>query len=420
MNDADETIRSPGSDAAPLGKVVAYCLAIISIAAAVIHFAIAAENFAGYWLFSLAILAASWLQLSWAIVAIIRPSRRLLHGGVLLNSVVLAGYIITRATGDAIGTAPHGGGLPAFGNGLGAALDAILAAGCAWLLTAQPARYRVRRQRLMIAPAATGAMTAVLLGVALATAGPGAATSRSATSATASSGSRMPGMATPDTAAPAIRLANSTPAGEITMPGPDMQMMTGMRMASSVPCTAPPTAAQQKAAVSFVDASWQDARQYQSLAVAKAAGYRPITPAGAPVVHYLNAAYYRATVRGGPILNTVAPQSLVYANTPRGAVLAAAMYITYPGGPSPTPQPGGCLTQWHVHTNLCLTGSLGVVGSVGPGNPTCPPGSVNRVTPPMVHVWFVPIPGGPTAIDAPDQQVVQAAEQVAAPPNGIA
>lgn len=141
MNDADETISSPGSDAAPLGKAVAYCLAIISIAAAVIHFAIAAQNFAGYWLFSLAILAASWLQLSWAIVAIIRPSRRLLRGGVLLNSVVLAGYIITQATGDAIGTAPHGGGLSFFGNGLGAALDAILAAGCAWLLTAQPARY---------------------------------------------------------------------------------------------------------------------------------------------------------------------------------------------------------------------------------------------------------------------------------------
>jgi hypothetical protein len=418
MTDADETIRPPGNDAAPLGKAVVYCLAVMSIAAAVIHFAIAAENFAGYWLFSLAALVASWLQLSWAIVAIIRPSRRLLHGGVLLNSVVLAGYIITQATGDAIGTAPHSGGLPAFGSGLGAALDAVLAAGCAWLLTAKSAQYQVRRQRLIDAPVATGAMTAVLLGVALATAGPGAATSTHGIPVTASGGSSMPGMAMPDTAAAAIRLANSTPAGDITMPSPDMQMMTGMRMASSVPCTVAPTAAQQKAAVSFVDASWRDAKKYQSLAVAKAAGYRPITPVGAPVVHYLNAAYYQATVRGGPVLNTVDPQSLVYANTPKGAVLVAAMYITYPRGP--TLQPGGCLTQWHVHTNLCLTGSLGVVGSVGPGNPACPPGSVNRVTPPMIHVWFVPIPGGPTAIDAPNQQVVHAAEKVAAPPNGIA
>jgi hypothetical protein len=228
----------------------------------------------------------------------------------------------------------------------------------------------------------------------------------------------MPGTAAPDTAASAIKLADSTPAGDITMPSPDMQMMTGMRMASSVPCTAAPTAAQQKAVVSFVDTSWQDAKKYQSLAAAKAAGYRAITPSGAPVVHYLNRDYYLATVAGGPILNTADPQSLVYANTPKGAVLVAAMYITYPEGP--TPQPGGCLTQWHVHTNLCLTGSLDVVGELGPGEPTCPPGSVNRITPPMIHVWFVPIPGGPTAIDAPDQQVVQAAEQVAAPRNGVA
>jgi hypothetical protein len=433
-----ETVRPPGDDAAPLGKVVVYCLAIMSIAAAVIHFAIAAQDFAGYWLFSLATLTVSWLQLIWAIVVIMRPSRRLLRGGVLLNSAVFAGYVITQATGYAIGTAPHGGGLSAFGNGLGAALAAVLAAGCGWVLTAKPAQTPVRRRRLIMAPAVTGVVTAVLLGVALATAGPGAGTSTSRIPATASGdpgvlgmrmpragsprtprgASRMPGMAMPDTAGPAIRLANSTPAGDITMPSPDMQMMTGMRMASSVPCSAAPTSAQQQAAVSFVDTSWQDAKKYQSLAAAKAAGYRPITASGAPVVHYLNSAYYQATAGGGTILNTVDPQSLVYANTPKGAVLVAAMYITYPGGP--TPQPGGCLTQWHVHTNLCLTASLDVVGEVGPGNPTCPPGSVNQVTPPMIHVWFVPIPGGPTAIDAPDQQVVQAAEQVAAPPNGTA
>jgi hypothetical protein len=408
LTDAAETIDSPGSDGAPLGQVAVYCLAIISIAAAVLHFAIAADNFAAHWLFSLVTLATSWVQLGWAIMATIRPSRRLLQAGALLNSVIFAVYLAAHAAGGA------------FGNGLGAALDAVLAVGCAWLLSAKPARLQVPRQRLVVASAATAAMTAALLGVALGTAGPAAKATpnSSANPATAAGGSGMPGMAMPDPAASAIKLANSTPAGDITMPSPDMQVMTGMRMASSVPCTALPSPAQQKAAVSFVDTSWQAAKKYQSLAVARAAGYRPITPSGAAVVHYLNAAYYRATVDGGPVLNTVDPQSLVYANTPKGAVLVAAMYITSPGGP--TPQPGGCLTQWHVHTNLCLTPGLGVVGEVGPNSGGCPPGSVNRVTPAMIHVWFVPIPGGPTAIDAPDQQVVQAAEQVPAPPNGTA
>lgn len=95
------------------------------------------------------------------------------------------------------------------------------------------------------------------------------------------------------------------------------------------------------------------------------------------------------------------------------------MYITSPRN-GPTPQPGGCLTQWHVHTNLCLGKRLGVVGVLNAAHLSCPAGSVNRVTQPMMHVWFVPIPGGPTAIDAPDAQVVDAAEQVASPPNGTA
>jgi hypothetical protein len=35
-------------------------------------------------------------------------------------------------------------------------------------------------------------------------------------------------------------------------------------------------------------------------------------------------------------------------------------------------------------------------------------------------VWFVPVPGGPTAVDAPDGQVVRAAERVPAPANQTA
>jgi len=197
-----------------------------------------------------------------------------------------------------------------------------------------------------------------------------------------------------------------------------MQMESGMQMASSTVCDTAPTKAQQNAAVSLVNTSWAASSKYRSLAAAKAAGYVPITPPGRRVVHYVNPAYYRATVRGGPILNTAAPQSLVYANTPKGAVLVAAMYITSPHGP--TPQPGGCLTQWHVHTNLCLTKGAGVVGAVGKNGAACPAGSKNKVTPPMLHVWFVPIPGGPTAVDAPNAQVMHAAEQVAAPVNGRA
>ena len=270
---------------------------------------------------------------------------------------------------------------------------------------------------LAVIAAIAGVVAVAVLGVALATGTSARGPGTRGTNGSSASGA-MPGMNMSGVAGSSIKLANDTPAGDITMPDTSMQMMTGMRMADPHACTATPTKAQEQAAVGMVNTSWNGAKKYQSLAAAKAAGYRPITRPGAPVVHYLNRAYYRAVLTGGPALNYQDPQSLVYANTPHGAVLAAAMYITRYNGP--TPQPGGCLTQWHVHTNLCLTASHDVVGTVGPGQSTCPPGSVNRVTPAMLHVWFVPIPGGPTAIDAPDPQVVHAAEQVHAPVNGTA
>jgi hypothetical protein len=286
----------------------------------------------------------------------------------------------------------------------------------------------VRRDQASLAAAAGAGVLAALLSVALVdggpemvmAAGPGPAASAAGSGAAAPG---MAGMTSPGsngrtgTMAP-VHLATSSPAGFITDPDPGMQMEPGMKMASPVACTASATAAQQRAAVQLVNASWRGAQQYRSLAAARAAGYRPITPSGLPVVHYLNPAFYRDTLLGGPVLDTSQPQSLVYANTPKGAVLVAAMYITTPRGA--TPQPGGCLTQWHVHTNLCLRAGLGVVGVTGAGHPACPAGSRNRVTPAMMHVWFVPIPGGPTAVDAPDAQVVRAAEQVAAPHNGTA
>jgi hypothetical protein len=195
------------------------------------------------------------------------------------------------------------------------------------------------------------------------------------------------------------------------------QMAPGMKMASA-PCTASPTLAQQYATVKLVDQSWKAAQRFRSLTAATAAGYVPITPVGQKVVHYINLKYYQASLSGGPVINPARPQSLVYANTPKGAVLVASMFMAAPGTTN-QPQPGGCLTQWHIHTNLCF-GSFGTVVGLTHDGSKCAGGAVNRVTPPMLHVWYVPIPGGPTAVDAPDAQVVRAAEHVRSPHNPTA
>jgi hypothetical protein len=410
---ADAPVRH---DAVPYRTIVLTCTAILSLTAAVIHFTAAGPHFREYWAYGVFMLAAGWAQLLWAAAAIVRPSRALLWAGMAINVTIIAVYVVTRTAGDLIGPTPRTAEPVGFGDVLCTVLEAAVAAACLWQVVARRHRLAPRRHLAQLSYA-TGVAAGMLLSVALVAGGPdmvmaagGAGGHRSGTS--------TPAMHMIRAQASRISLATATPAGAITQPDPMMQMAPGMRMASAIPCTAQPTTAQRAAAVRLVDATWQRTRRFRSLATARAAGYRPITPTGLPVVHYLNVKYYIAMLTSGRVLNPAEPQSLVYANTPGGAVLVAAMYITAPGRASP--QPGGCLTQWHVHTNLCLTSMGAVVGIVTAATPTCPLGSANHVTPPMMHVWFVPVPGGPTAIDASDAQIVRAAERVPAPRNGPA
>lgn len=166
-------------------------------------------------------------------------------------------------------------------------------------------------------------------------------------------------------------------------------------------CTTAPTSAQILGAVSYVQTTSAAVAKYRSLSAAVADGYVPITSTAYPVVHYLNFKYMNQQ----DILNPNAVDSLVYAFTPYGPVLVAAMHLL----PSDAngPMPYGCLVQWHAHTNLCFSDATHTVAGFSP----CGPGqyTTGARTPYMTHVWQVPVAGGPLAIDPSDLQVVEAA-----------
>jgi len=66
-------------------------------------------------------------------------------------------------------------------------------------------------------------------------------------------------------------------------------------------------------------------------------------------VHYARPAY----LRDGTVLDPAAPGSLIYAFPQQTQpVLLGAMYLME--GDEAAPTPGGCLTPWHDHTNLCV------------------------------------------------------------------
>ncbi len=174
-------------------------------------------------------------------------------------------------------------------------------------------------------------------------------------------------------------------------------------------CGTTPTSDQVLGATEYVQATSAAVAKYKDLSTAKAAGYFPITNPNYPVVHYLNPSYMNMKDLMNP--NTV--DSLVYATTPYGPVLVAAMYLM-PGQGS-GPMPYGCLVQWHQHTNLCTSAVTHLIDGFTP----CPPGTFHYgSTPMMTHVWQVPVAGGPLAIDPSDLQVVEAA--VMAQQRGLA
>jgi hypothetical protein len=144
---------------------------------------------------------------------------------------------------------------------------------------------------------------------------------------------------------------------------------------------------------------------FQDWRKAYAAGYRPGGPSHMPSTHWINQAY----VDAGYVMDPHRPQGLVYANTKHGPVLLGAMFQMKHLGEF-GPDPGGPLTLWHQHENICFT-PIGFEFSLMTPLATCPLGAIDISATPMLHVWIVDNPkGGPFAVDI-DDAVVKAIDR---------
>lgn len=160
----------------------------------------------------------------------------------------------------------------------------------------------------------------------------------------------------------------------------------------------PVTSEQLKAAARLLEETTAAVAKYGDLRAAVAAGYQPMEPPDLDIVHYVNRDYFT----DADVLRPEHVQSLIYYNTARGPVLIGAMYIM-PTLAMSGPEIGGSLTNWHHHDNLCFDNTTNVVVAFAnspffdrPGKSrSCPPGSSNRRTPEMLHVWLVDNPNGP-------------------------
>lgn len=160
---------------------------------------------------------------------------------------------------------------------------------------------------------------------------------------------------------------------------------------------------QAAAAKLFRDVKASLAR-YANLDAAQAAGYRRVTPyrfLGWGPAHFHN----MALNRDDGWLDPARPEALVYMKLRSGDhVLLGAMFVA---PKDMGPRPGGPITAWHVHENLCVKADGGVALPRGPGK--CPDGSFfvgDAVE--MIHVWTFDHPDGPFAHEL-TREAIQAA-----------
>ena len=109
-------------------------LAVASIAAAGIHFAVMGEHFDEYFLFGLFFSVVAWLQALWALAVVVAPTRQLLIGGWVGNAVVVAVWVVSRTVGLPLGPEAGTAETAAFLDVLSTVLEVAIVAGIAALL----------------------------------------------------------------------------------------------------------------------------------------------------------------------------------------------------------------------------------------------------------------------------------------------
>jgi hypothetical protein len=158
------------------------------------------------------------------------------------------------------------------------------------------------------------------------------------------------------------------------------------------------TAEQAARATTLIQSAQRDLPKYAKTSAATADGYVSIGDGVTGFEHYMK----YSLLNDGRVLDTTAPESLVYEVKGGVKTLVSAMFIANPGTPltdATLVNYAGGLMQWHVHSNLCWITVNGVPKVVGVTNAAgaCLIGTLQTGGAPMVHVWITPHVCGPFA-----------------------
>jgi len=87
----------------PFSRPLLVGVALLSLGASAVHFAVMQQHFNEYFLFGLFFSVVAWLQAAWALGVVIAPSRWLLLAGGMGNLLVIGIWLVSRTFGLPIG-----------------------------------------------------------------------------------------------------------------------------------------------------------------------------------------------------------------------------------------------------------------------------------------------------------------------------
>ncbi|MGH3024284.1 MAG: hypothetical protein ACRDNI_11555 [Gaiellaceae bacterium] len=78
-------------------------VALLSIGASTVHFAVIAQHFDEWWLTGMFFLTIALFQLGWGLLVLLRPSALVYLAGAIVNALIVVTWIVSRTTGVPVG-----------------------------------------------------------------------------------------------------------------------------------------------------------------------------------------------------------------------------------------------------------------------------------------------------------------------------
>jgi hypothetical protein len=378
-----------------VGRYLRWLLAALSVGAGVIHFSVSGEHYDMSVLHGSFFAVVAWLQIAWAVGVILRPTRRLLTAGIVLNAGVIGVWAMSRIWGvpvDPQSWTPEPVALAdALSSGFEAGIVLIsLAVLVRPALASQRMRPAVAAPSFGLAAVAVAVVSSMAVAPAFASdhhhgsSEEAAAGGHSHSAASMKGGGAAHGAGHAGGSTEAVVQADGTSACE--QAGVANAGNSGHGHRGPVPF-APMDAATREAQSQQIAISNAFITAHPTVKEIEADGWRKITPY-VPCI----AAHY---IKGGELTNgfdPAKPEIVLAAGTDPDSRVVGLSYLAFAGKDTPPAGFAGENDPWHVHEKLCLGGG-GVLGDESTTDEECAArgGKMQNLGNLwMMHMWNVP------------------------------